>query len=198
MKNTPSKLDFKHPEEWPLVFKLLAMLATLLIVLTLGYTLFVSSHQTKLNKNRAYYATMQENFAKTYGKFHRVKQFDINLSTNQQHIKDTIKQLQSSDTSTDIHSAIQQAARKSGITIRSFKTETTQSHNNFALTPLKLSAKASYHQAATFISLVANMPHVVIIGDFRLTKPTESNNGLLDFTITLKLYQPKELHYGKK
>jgi Tfp pilus assembly protein PilO len=198
MKKNPAKLDLSHPEEWPVVYKLIAMLFTLIVVICLGYFIFVSSHQTKLNKNRAYYVSMQEKFTKSYGKFHKVRQLEINVNDNQDQIKKSINQLQSNATATDVNTAIQQAANQSGITIRSFKSDITQTHSNFTLTPLDLVAKASYHQAATFISLIANLPHVVIIGDFKLAQPVKTKNGQLDFTITLKLYQPKELLHDKQ
>lgn len=193
MKQVSKKINPSHPEEWPVGIKITAMAVVFIVISALGYYLFVSAKFTKIDKQQQYFEDMQQQYTKTYRKYRKFKQFEINLNADKGKLDKIIESLPNKTNTADINNAIQTSASQSGIQITSFKSLPSESYNFYVLTPITIKAIANYHQAATFISKIANLEQIIIIGDFSLSKSSNKNQKRLDFSITLNLYQPKEL-----
>lgn len=189
------KLDLKHPEEWSIAVKTALMIAIASIFILLGYVLFISSDLEKIKKNQSYLSDMQRQFSRTYRSFHKFKQLEIDHIHAKKQLKLILEQMPSHAMS-DANQAIQQAATNSGIQISSYKSLPTEEHAFYILTPLQIKANATYHQAALFISQIANLSQIAIIGNFSLELRPGKNTKSLLFTIVLNLYQPKDLMNG--
>lgn len=189
MPNKRMKINPKHPEEWPLALRFTTLVAAFFITLGIGHYLFVSDNIQKRKKQHAYYEEMQSKFRTTFKKYHSYKQHELNLAHDRKSLDQIIESLPSKATTFQINNAITKTAKQSGLQITNLSSLPSESHGFYNLTPIKIQANSSYHQAARFISDIANLKQTIIVGDFSLQKPSNGQSDL-SVNITLNLYQP--------
>lgn len=165
------------------------MIITFLATLVIGYTLFVSDNKQKVAKQQSYYDDMQIKYKSAFRKYHGYKQHEINLAQDKQQLARIVKSLPSKTNTFQINSAITTAANQTGLKIVSLTSLPSEEHGFYTLTPINIKASSSYHQAARFISDIANLDQIIIVGDFSMQNQANNQPGL-DVNVTLNLYQP--------
>ncbi|MDF1655197.1 MAG: type 4a pilus biogenesis protein PilO [Coxiellaceae bacterium] len=191
MPNPTNKLSLNHIEEWPTAIKLAAIAGIFIVVILLGYFFIGSGKLDKLKRSQQHYEELQKQYTKNYKKYRKFHQIELNMQHDMKKLKQITSMLPSKDKTHEINGMIQNAANESGIRITSFKANAIEEYEHYVITPLQIKAQASYHQAASFLSNIANLKQVVIIGNFVLKQPDSKKKTSLNFDVTLKLYQPK-------
>ncbi|MDF1758937.1 MAG: type 4a pilus biogenesis protein PilO [Coxiellaceae bacterium] len=192
MPNQLNNLKLDHIEEWPFAIKATAIIAVFIVVIIVGHLFVGSGKLDKLKREQQYFEELQKQYTKNYRKYRKFHQIEIDMQHDQKKLNTITNMLPSKDKTHELNTAIQTAANQSGIRITSFKANAIEEHEHYTITPLHIKAQANYHQAANFLSDIANFKQVIIIGDFALKQPTEKKRTTLDFDVTLKLYQLKD------
>ncbi|MDF1797094.1 MAG: type 4a pilus biogenesis protein PilO [Coxiellaceae bacterium] len=191
MPNQLSNLKLNHIEEWPLSIKLVVVVLVFIVVVFLGHFLIGSGKLKKLKREQQYFEELQQQYTKSFRKYRKFHQIEINMQNDQKQLDKITSMLPSKNKTHELNNAIQSAAKNSGIRITSFKATPIEEYEHYTVTPLKIKSLANYHQAASFLSDIANYKQVIIIGDFSLKQPVDKKKNTLDFDVTLNLYQPK-------
>jgi type IV pilus assembly protein PilO len=201
-----AKYDVKFIYAWPLKAQLLAVALLCAVVLFLAYFFDLSNLSGTLTKSRSKEIQLKKEMAvifkdeatiRTSLKY--VQQIEQALQTLKKEIisytklPELLNQMLNIGEKHQIHFhlfspeaqevikimavVIPEEPVKKGKALPKKNKEEPKSLEIYAKVPIKIIAVGSYHDLSTFISLVANMQHIVSIGNFTLTN--ENKNAVL-------------------
>lgn len=164
------KLDPKDIGNWPVIPKILALVATLVLILFAGYWLDWQNQLTALDAAKQKEAQLRDTFI---GK----KKQAINLETYRRQLKDLelafgalIKQLPNKAEMDALLTDINQAGLGRGLEFELFKPAEKETLSEFyAELPISIKVTGNYHDLGAFASDVSRLPRIVTLNDANIT-----------------------------
>ena len=182
-----SDLDINNIGSWPPALKALVMLVVLVLILVLGYNLYLSEKREQLQAAEAQERTLQADFE---SKAEQAANLDAYLEQKEQ-MKETfgalLRQLPSDTEVPGLLEDITRTAIDNELTIESITLQPEENTEFYVELPIDVVVEGSYHKIGSFVSSVANLPRIVTLHDFDI----EPQNGAdyLRMRIVAKTYR---------
>lgn len=158
-----NELDFNNIGAWPQQAKIGLCVIVGLIIVFLGWYLFVSDKQDELEGLERREAELRKEFEKEQGKAANLEPLKQQLAQMEQQLQQMLRQLPSKTEMPDLIVDISQTALATGITNELFQPGPEQPKEFYAEKPIALRMVGTYHQFGGFVSGVASLPRVVIM-----------------------------------
>ena len=187
---TLRNLDTSNPGGWPQSVKIFFCVVLAIVILFLGWYLFVSDQQTELEGLQRTEAELKVQFEDRQRKAANLEPLKQQLADMEVMLQQMLRQLPSKTEMPDLIVDISQTALSSGIQNELFQPLPEIAREFYAERPISLRMVGSYHQFGTFVSGVASLPRVVIMTMHDISlKPRAGSNDALVLEGTVKTYR---------
>ena len=193
------ELDINNIGGWPRQAQMGFCVIVAVIIILLGWWLFVRGQQNELEKLEVQETELRTEFENKQGRASNLEPLKQQLEQMEQQLQQMLRQLPSKTEMPDLIVDISQTALSSGLANELFQPEPETPKEFYAEKPIKLRMVGSYHQFGAFVSGVASLPRVVIMTmhDISLQpKKTKDNpnarigaNSALELAGTVKTYR---------
>ncbi len=164
MKNFDlNNLDFNNSGAWPAPVKAFFASLIVIIILFLGWYLFVSNQQNQLDQLKRTEQDLRRDFEAKQAKAVNLEPLTAQLKEMEAMLQQMLRQLPSRTEMPDLIVDISQTALASGIQNELFQPQPENRKAFYAEKPISLRMVGSYHQFGDFVSGVASLPRVVIM-----------------------------------
>lgn len=182
-------LDTNNMGSWPPAIKAMAGVLLMVLVLTLGYTFYISDLEDHLTLKREEESTLKEQFA---AKAHMA----ANLELYTQQMKEMensfgvlLRQLPSDTEVPGLLEDITRTGLGSGLEFEEIKLLPEVTQQFYIELPIQITVTGAYHDLATFVSGVAGLPRIVTLHDFDLAPANPEGGTKLRMSILAKTYR---------
>ena len=156
-------LDTSNPGGWPGSVKAFFCALLALVILFLGWYLFVSDRQDTLEQAKRTEATLKTDFEDKQRRAVNLEPLKQQLAEMELMLQQMMRQLPSKTEMPDLIVDISQTALASGIANELFQPQPEIRKEFYAEKPIALRMVGTYHQFGAFVSGVASLPRVVIM-----------------------------------
>jgi type IV pilus assembly protein PilO len=156
-------LDVNNMGVWPIGAKLVVCLLIALVIIALGWYLFVADKVTTLEQGQAQEVTLRADFEEKAARAANLEPLKQQLAQMEQMLQQMLRQLPSRTEMPDLIVDISQTALASGISNELFQPGAEIQQDFYAEKPITLRMVGTYHQFGSFVSGVASLPRVVIL-----------------------------------
>jgi type IV pilus assembly protein PilO len=156
-------LDRNNIGGWPHSVKVFFIVIVLVVILLLGWYFYISGKQDTLHTAQKQETVLKQQFEKKQAKVVNLKALKAQLAQMNEMLSQMLQELPSKTEMPALLVSISQTAQAAGLETDVFKPEPEIPKQFYAIKPIALTMKGTYHQFGTFISGVASLPHVVIL-----------------------------------
>ena len=182
-------LNPKDPGTWPVLPKLLALIATLVVLVAAGYVADSQSQIDELDAGAAQEVKLKEEYK---GK----KQFAVNLDLYRQQLREIdnsfgalLKQLPNKSQMDALLVDINQAGLGRGLQFELFKPAPQETMKDFyAELPVSVRVTGSYHDMGQFASDIAQLSRIVTLNDISVS-PSGKDGSVLAMDTSAKTFR---------
>jgi type IV pilus assembly protein PilO len=183
-------LDTSNPGGWPQSVKLFFCALLAIVILFLGWYLFVREQQTVLEGLKRTEMDLRLQFEERQKKAVNLEPLKQQLADMEKMLQQMLRQLPSKTEMPDLIVDISQTALASGIQNELFQPQPEIRKEFYAEKPINLRMVGNYHQFGSFVSGVASLPRVVIMTMHDISlKPRGESNDTLVLEGTVKTYR---------
>lgn len=194
-------LDRNNIGGWPKSIKIFFTGLVFVLVVFLGWYLYVSDQQNSLEQAVGKEEQLKQEFSQKQAKSVNLEALSQQLDEMQDMLRQLLRQLPSKTEMPELLVDISQTALSAGLETELFQPGAESPKDFYAEKPIQLRMVGTYHQFGTFISGVASLPRVVILTlhDVSLTPLAKdakdakvssgATNGLLVLQGTVKTYR---------
>jgi type IV pilus assembly protein PilO len=194
-------LNPKNPGSWPVLPKLLALIATLVALVAAGYFLDSQGQMEELDNGA-------EQEVKLKDEYKEKKQLAVNLDLHRQQLREIdssfgalLKQLPNKSQMDALLVDINQAGLGRGLQFELFKPAPAETMKDFyAELPVSVKVVGSYHDMGQFASDIAQLSRIVTLNDISISIPGKDATQLsMDTTAkTFRYLDEEEVSKQKK
>ena len=191
------ELDINNIGGWPREAQVGFAVILALLIVALGWWLFVRDKRTELEGLQRQEAELRTEFETKQGRAANLEPLKQQLAQMEQQLQQMLRQLPSRTEMPELITDISQTALATGITNELFQPGPETPKEFYAEKPIALRMVGSYHQFGAFVSGVASLPRVVIMTMHDISlKPKAGNkdstitpNSPLELAGTVKTYR---------
>ena len=165
----------EDPGSVSLPIKIIAILIVLIVVLFLGYKLIIIDQIDQLKSVRSQELSLKIAYEKKQARANQLPAYKAQLNEMQDSFGSLIKQLPSNTEIPGLILDISEKGLSNGLEIDFFEPKPEIRKEFYAEKPIKLKAKGSYDELASFVSDLSALPRIVTIDDIRLTPEKETS-----------------------
>ena len=162
-KITLKELDINNIGGWPRQAQMGFCVILALIIILLGWWLFVRGKQKELEKLEIQETELRTEFENKQGRASNLEPLKQQLAQMEQQLQQMLRQLPSKTEMPDLIVDISQTALATGIQNELFQPAGETKKEFYAEKPIALRMVGTYHQFGAFVSGVASLPRVVIM-----------------------------------
>ena len=172
------ELDINSIGSWPRQAQLVFCAFVALIIVALGWWLFVRDKRAELEKLEGQETELRAEFENKQGRAANLEPLKQQLAQMEQQLQQMLRQLPSKTEMPDLIVDISQTALATGIQNDLFQPGAEVKKEFYAEKPIALRMVGTYHQFGAFVSGVASLPRVVIMTmhDISLQPKNAKNN----------------------
>ncbi|HEU0277310.1 MAG TPA: type 4a pilus biogenesis protein PilO [Rhodanobacteraceae bacterium] len=156
-------LDRNNIGGWPKSVKLFFTVAVIVVIVFLGWYLYVSGKQDDLATAQQQEITLKQQFEEKQAKVVNLDALKLQLQQMNEMLSQMLRELPGKTEMPSLLVTISQTAQAAGIETDLFKPQAEIPKEFYAIQPISLKMQGTYHQFGTFISGVASLPRVVIL-----------------------------------
>lgn len=159
---------------WPV--KIIALAVMVAVILFMGYKFIIVDHMNNLTKSEAEEKELRQTFETRQRRASQLVDYQQQLEEMQRSFGNLMQQLPSG---TEIPALILDISEKgvsNGLAIELFEPLNEVSQEFYAEKPIKLIARGSYRQLATFVSDISGLPRIVTIHNIELSPEEVKKN----------------------
>ena len=188
------ELDLNSIGSWPRQAQMIFCVLVALVILGLGWWLFVRDKRTELETLEAQETDLRAEFQSKQGRAANLEPLKKQLAQMEQQLQQMLRQLPSKTEMPDLIVDISQTALATGIENELFQPGPETPKEFYAEKPIALRMVGTYHQFGAFVSGVASLPRVVILTMHDISlKPKDgkviTRGGPLELSGTVKTYR---------
>ena len=157
------ELDINNIGGWPRQAQMGFCVIVAVIIILLGWWLFVRGKQTELEKLEGQETELRSEFENKQGRASNLGPLKQQLAQMEQQLQQMLRQLPSKTEMPDLIVDISQTALATGIQNELFQPAGESKKEFYAEKPIALRMVGTYHQFGAFVSGVASLPRVVIM-----------------------------------
>ena len=157
------ELDINNIGAWPRQAQMGFSAIVAVLILLLGWWLFVRGQQNELEKLEVQETELRSDFEKKQGRASNLESLKQQLAQMEQQLQQMLRQLPSKTEMPDLIVDISQTALATGIQNELFQPAAETKKEFYAEKPIALRMVGTYHQFGAFVSGVASLPRVVIM-----------------------------------
>ena len=157
------ELDINNIGGWPRQAQMGFCVIVAVIIILLGWWLFVRGKQTELEKLEGQETELRSEFEIKQGRASNLEPLKQQLAQMEQQLQQMLRQLPSKTEMPDLIVDISQTALATGIQNELFQPAGESKKEFYAEKPIALRMVGTYHQFGAFVSGVASLPRVVIM-----------------------------------
>ena len=175
------------PGSVSLPVKALAIACLMGFILFLGYKLVIVDEITSLESSERKEADLRNTFETKQKRASQLPAYQTQLAEMQHSFGILLRQLPSDTEIPGLILDISEKGLSNGLELELFEPQTEVNREFYAEKPIKIIAKGSYRELATFVSDIAGLSRIVTIGDIDL-KPNDKTS-LLRMEAAVKTYR---------
>ena len=157
------ELDINNIGGWPRQAQMGFCVIVAVIIILLGWWLFVRGKQAELKKLEGQETELRTEFENKQGRASNLEPLKQQLAQMEQQLQQMLRQLPSKTEMPDLIVDISQTALATGIQNELFQPAGETKKEFYAEKPIALRMVGTYHQFGAFVSGVASLPRVVIM-----------------------------------
>ena len=157
------ELDINNIGGWPRQAQMGFCVIVAVIIILLGWWLFVRGKQDELEKLQGQETELRTEFENKQGRASNLEPLKQQLAQMEQQLQQMLRQLPSKTEMPDLIVDISQTALATGIQNELFQPAVETKKEFYAEKPIALRMVGTYHQFGAFVSGVASLPRVVIM-----------------------------------
>lgn len=157
------ELDINNIGGWPRQAQMGFCVMVAVIIILLGWWLFVRGKQDELEKLQGQETELRTEFENKQGRASNLGPLKQQLAQMEQQLQQMLRQLPSKTEMPDLIVDISQTALATGIQNELFQPSGETKLEFYAEKPIALRMVGTYHQFGAFVSGVASLPRVVIM-----------------------------------
>ena len=181
-----NELSFDNIGEWPILIKILTILAVIAAIVGGGYYYIIKDEYAKLEQAEKKEISLRQQFEKKQAKA-------VNLDAYRQQLKEMkasfgvmLRQLPNKTQVAELLVDVSQTGLASGLEFELFQPLGEKKRDFYAELPIKIRVVGEYHQFGDFVSGLAALPRIVTVHDVRINR---RKGGKLVMEATAKTYR---------
>lgn len=182
-------LDTNNMGSWPPAIKALAGVLLMVLVLTLGYTFYISDQEDHLGLKREEESTFKEQFANKAHMAANLELYTQQMKEMENSFGVLLRQLPSDTEVPGLLEDITRTGLGSGLEFEEIKLLPEVAQQFYIELPIQITVTGAYHDLATFVSGVAGLPRIVTLHDFDLAPADPEGGPKLRMSILAKTYR---------
>lgn len=156
---------------WPLPVKLGAIAVVCVLLLVMGYFVFIQGELDIWNDAKAKEEKLRETYLSKKALALNLPAYKQQMEEMQQTFGTLVRQLPNTTEIPDLLVDITQAGLGRGLEFVLFKPENEIPKEFYAEKPISIKVNGTYHELAQFVSDVAALPRIVTFGDIAIEAP---------------------------
>ncbi|WP_338921488.1 type 4a pilus biogenesis protein PilO [Pseudomonas silesiensis] len=182
-------LDTNNMGSWPPAIKASAGVLLMVLVLALGYNLYVSDLEDHLDLKREEESTLKEQFASKAHMAANLELYTQQMKEMENSFGVLLRQLPSDTEVPGLLEDITRTGLGSGLEFEEIKLLPEESRQFYIELPIQITVTGAYHDLATFVSGVAGLPRIVTLHDFDIAPANADGGPRLRMSILAKTYR---------
>lgn len=186
-------LNGLHPGLWPLMPRLLSAVASLLLVLVLGWYFYWSGQIEEQDKGQLEEQKLKDSFKQ---KMQQAISLDALLEQRKlvlQYVATMEKQLPSKAEMDALLSDINQSGLGRGLQFELFKPGQVVAKDYYAELPIDIKLTGNYHDMGEFVSDIAKLPRIVTLNNLSMSTDKDAHLVLDVIAKTFRYLDPEEI-----
>ncbi|AZD45904.1 type 4a pilus biogenesis protein PilO [Pseudomonas chlororaphis] len=185
------ELDMSNMGTWPALVKGAVAALVMLLVLTLGYNLYLKDLLLQLDQRRADEAVLKQQFASKARLVANLGPYTEQMKAMETAFDLMLRQLPSDTEVPGLLEDISRTGLGSGLEFEEIKLLPEVVQPFYVELPIQITVTGGYHELATFVSGVAGLPRIVTLHDFEIKPVTPEVGSKLRMNILARTYRYK-------
>lgn len=184
-----SDLDLNNMGTWPAAVKAMVGALFMVLVLALGYNLFLKDLQGQLDQQHTDETTLKEQFATKAHMAANLERYTEQMKDMENSFGLLLRQLPGDTEVPGLLEDITRTGLGSGLEFEEIKLLPEVTQQFYIELPIQITVTGAYHDLATFVSGVAGLPRIVTLHDFEIKPVTPDIGSKLRMSILAKTYR---------
>ncbi|KQW51694.1 MULTISPECIES: type 4a pilus biogenesis protein PilO [unclassified Roseateles] len=184
-------LNPKEPGQWPLLPKLAASLAVMLVVVALGYFFLLADEEAGLDAERAREPQLRQDYQSKLAQAVNLPELRKQKSQVEEYVTQLEKQLPGKAEIDSLLSDISSAGVGRGLQFELFRPGQVLIKDYYAELPIAVKVSGRYHDIGSFAADVSNLSRIVTLHNVVVLAPAGARdaNGALSMEATARTYR---------
>ncbi|WP_162094295.1 type 4a pilus biogenesis protein PilO [Pseudomonas chlororaphis] len=185
------ELEMSNMGAWPALVKGAVAALVMLLVLALGYNLYLKGLLLQLDQRRADEAVLKQQFANKARLVANLGPYTEQMKAMETAFDLMLRQLPSDTEVPGLLEDISRTGLGSGLEFEEIKLLPEVVQPFYVELPIQITVTGGYHELATFVSGVAGLPRIVTLHDFEIKPVTPEVGSKLRMNILARTYRYK-------
>jgi type IV pilus assembly protein PilO len=183
-----SELEYDNIGNWPGFLRAAVIVVTCLLVLVMGYLLYLGDKVDALSSASSKMETLSQSFVTTQHQVANLEVYKKEVKIVEDELDKLTEQLPQSNEESGLLRDISQQAVSSGLQIVSIKPGVSINKGFYEENPIELALAGNYSNFGDFASNVSDMARIVTLHGFAITRNTTGGTGFLKMVVAAKTY----------
>ncbi len=189
-----SELTFENVGQWPLAVKIGVIAGMSLLIIALGYWVFVKDNFEQYDNLKNQEKTLKEEFEVKQHQASNLQAYRNQLQLMNERFGTMLRQLPAKNEMPGLLEEISKVGVTAGLKFELFAPQSELTHDFYIELPIKTTVVGTYMQLAVFLSRVAEMNRIVTLHEFNIQgEPSKDSKTVsedqLVMNITAKIYR---------
>jgi type IV pilus assembly protein PilO len=182
-----NELDFNNMGSWPFFGRLFVILVGMAAVIGAGYWFFVKDKLVELDSVQKKESELRTVFETKQKKAANLEAYRAQMKDMEESFSVLLQQLPKKTEVPGLLEDISYVGATSGLSFNKIQLQGERSVDFYKELPIEIQVSGNYHSIGDFVSEVAQLPRIVTLHNFKLSKSKNSDE--LDMSITAKTYR---------
>ncbi|NBA94024.1 type 4a pilus biogenesis protein PilO [Pseudomonas sp. R5(2019)] len=187
-----NELDVNNIGAWPAAVRGLVGVLLMVLVLVLGYNIYLKDMEDQLQAGRAEETTLKEQYSTKAFQAANLEAYTQQMKEMEASFGVMLRQLPSDTEVPGLLEDITRTGLGSGLDFEEIKLLPEVTQPFYIELPIQITVTGSYHDLGTFVSGVAGLPRIVTLNDFEIKPVSPESPGRLRMSILAKTYRYNE------
>ena len=183
-------LELDNIGQWPKAAKLLLAVFLSVVVLVVGYMMFISDRIVQLDAAVNEEVTLKEQYKTKYHVAANLELFKTQMAEAEALFSSQLKSLPESHETPGLLDDITFVGTTSGLSFVTLNWQPEVSREIYIELPIDIEVIGTYHEFGQFVSKIAGLPRIVTLHDFDISKIQGTSN--LRLKLQAKTYRYRE------
>ncbi len=184
-------LELDNIGQWPPVAKLVLSIFFFIVILALGYFLFISDKLNQLEQAVIKEKSFKQEYQNKYHVSANLELFKKQMAEAEALFSTQLKSLPDNHETPGLLDDITFVGTTSGLNFVNISWQPEISKEIYIELPIEIEVVGSYHDFGGFVSKIAGLPRIVTVHDF-VIEMSKNSKTLLDLKLQAKTYRYRE------